>query len=76
MPEDPRRIIIIRHSLPFIDPGVPARQRELSKPGRARCITLAERLAFYHPDSISSSYEPKAKPLRLNPRLDVDLITG
>ncbi len=54
-------LILIRHSLPQIDPSVPAALWNLSEEGRHRCHTLAEKLADeYDIDVIVSSAEPKA----------------
>jgi len=59
---DGPRLILVRHSLPDIDPAVPASQWHLSAEGRLRCRTLADRLAAYAyaPDVVLSSVEPKA----------------
>jgi broad specificity phosphatase PhoE len=56
MPE----LILIRHSLPEIVPTVSANQWSLSEAGRQRCGPLAEKLAFFHPDVVVTSIEPKA----------------
>ncbi|MHB8647508.1 MAG: histidine phosphatase family protein [Thermomicrobiales bacterium] len=56
----PRHLILVKHSLPALAPGVPSREWRLSDVGRARCISLAERLAVYHPTIIATSAEPKA----------------
>ena len=56
MPE----LILIKHSLPDLDPTVPASQWPLSEAGRLKCKTLSERLAVHHPDVIVASTEPKA----------------
>jgi broad specificity phosphatase PhoE len=53
-------LILVKHSLPEIDPTRPANQWHLSEAGRLRCTALAERLAFYRTDVIVSSLEPKA----------------
>lgn len=55
-----RNLILIRHSMPEIVPGVPASQWSLSDEGRRRCDELAERLAAYEPHVIVTSLEPKA----------------
>ena len=54
------KLILIKHSLPEIVPGVPAAAWRLSEAGRARCHPLASELAAYHPDVIAASVEPKA----------------
>lgn len=53
-------LVLIRHSLPEIDPAVPAARWRLSREGRTRCYALADRLARYDLDAIVSSPEPKA----------------
>lgn len=55
-----RKLILVKHSLPAIDPAVPAREWHLSDVGRERCQALAGRLAAYGPDVIVTSLEPKA----------------
>jgi hypothetical protein len=54
------RLILIKHSLPEMVPGLPANRWHLSGAGRLRCQALAEQLAPYHPDVIVASAEPKA----------------
>ena len=53
-------LILVKHSLPEIDPNVPAPVWRLSAEGRQRCIPLAKALAVYHPDIVYTSREPKA----------------
>jgi broad specificity phosphatase PhoE len=53
-------LILIKHSLPQIDPTVPANQWRLSEEGRVRARLLAQKLGQYSPDLIFSSVEPKA----------------
>lgn len=55
-----RHLILVKHSLPQIEPAVPAREWQLSDEGRNRCAALAQQLAAYRPASIVSSHEPKA----------------
>lgn len=55
-----RSLILVRHSLPDIVPGLPACQWTLSEPGRQRCRPLASRLAAWQPGIVVSSLEPKA----------------
>jgi broad specificity phosphatase PhoE len=57
---DPRKLILVRHSVPAIVPGVPAREWMLSDHGRQRCHALAAMLAEHTPDIVVSSLEPKA----------------
>jgi broad specificity phosphatase PhoE len=53
-------LLLVRHSLPDIDPHVAARHWKLSDEGRYRCTTLAEMLSAYHPALVVTSAEPKA----------------
>jgi broad specificity phosphatase PhoE len=55
-----RNLILVRHSMPEIDTGVPANQWRLSDEGRRRCDELAKRLEAYEPQIIVTSLEPKA----------------
>jgi len=52
--------IFFRHSVPVIDPSLPAREWRLSEEGQFRCRLLAGRLANLKPQRIVSSLEPKA----------------
>lgn len=54
------RLILVKHSLPEIVRGAPARQWPLSAEGRLRSHALVERLNAYAPQGIVSSTEPKA----------------
>jgi broad specificity phosphatase PhoE len=54
------KLILVKHSLPQIEPHIPARGWLLSAEGVQRCLPLAQYLADYHPDLIVSSAEPKA----------------
>jgi broad specificity phosphatase PhoE len=56
-----RTLILIKHSLPQIEPDVPAHRWQLSDEGRARCKPLADALAPYAPSVIFCSREPKAR---------------
>lgn len=53
-------LILIKHSLPQIEPGKPAREWRLSDEGIRRCDALAAALRLYAPDVLVSSDEPKA----------------
>jgi broad specificity phosphatase PhoE len=55
-----RKLIVVRHSLPEIDPGRPAAEWPLSEEGRRRSRALAARLADYDLAAIVASQEPKA----------------
>lgn len=69
------RLILVKHSLPALEPGVPSHEWRLSDVGRARCVPLAERLAAYEPAIIAASPEPKATETgrRVAERLDLPL---
>lgn len=53
-------LLLVKHSLPDIDPGVAAHHWRLADEGRRRCTALAELLSAYHPTVVVSSTEPKA----------------
>jgi broad specificity phosphatase PhoE len=53
-------LILVRHSLPAIDPCVASHHWPLSPEGRQRCRPLARALAPYLPAAFFSSREPKA----------------
>ena len=55
-----RRLILVKHSLPVLEPGVPAREWRLGKEGRRRCAVLADRLAPHAPARVVASPERKA----------------
>ena len=57
---DTQTVVLVRHSLPEIDPAIPGRLWHLSAEGERRCTVLAERLAGYGLEYIVSSAEPKA----------------
>ena len=52
------KLILVKHSLPQITPGLPSGQWGLSAEGRRRCLALAGQLASAHPTRIVSSPEP------------------
>ncbi len=54
------RLILIKHSLPVIDPLSPANTWQLENVGVQRCHTLATLLTPYLPAVLVSSPEPKA----------------
>ena len=54
------KLILVKHSLPQIDPAVPAAQWLLAPEGQRRSHLLAQQLAAYQPARICSSPEPKA----------------
>ncbi len=53
-------LVLVKHSLPVVDPGVPARKWRLSDKGRSRSRILGEKLGGYDLDLVVSSDEPKA----------------
>jgi broad specificity phosphatase PhoE len=55
-----RTLILVRHSLPEIDPDRAPGQWGLTAEGRARCIPLARRLAAHRPQVVVTSREAKA----------------
>lgn len=57
---DRKRLILIKHSEPSIDPGVPPSSWGLLDEGRRRSTTLAARVRPYEPDVVLTSEEPKA----------------
>jgi broad specificity phosphatase PhoE len=56
-----RHLILVKHSLPAIDPTLPAEQWRLSDEGRRRCARLADHLAAYRLVAVVASVEPKAE---------------
>ena len=55
-----RHLILVKHALPTVVPGVPPAQWTLAAVGRASCAPLAGRLRAYTPALIAASDEPKA----------------
>lgn len=53
-------LVLVKHSLPKIDPAVPSREWRLSEEGRVRSRILAGKLDQYDLDVVISSNEPKA----------------
>lgn len=54
------KLILVKHSLPFINPELPPNKWKLSTEGEKRCILLAQQLSPYLPLKIFSSRELKA----------------
>ena len=54
------QLILVKHSLPALEPDKPANQWRLSKEGQQRCEVLARHLSPYLPFQLFSSIEPKA----------------
>lgn len=55
-----RRLVLVKHSMPDVDPSKPASTWRLGNVGRHRAGVLATKLSFLSPDLIWSSREPKA----------------
>ena len=55
-----RRLVLVRHSMPEIEPDKPASAWRLGEVGRRRAEMLASRLGELNPSVIWSSVEPKA----------------
>ncbi|KAB8140386.1 histidine phosphatase family protein [Chloroflexia bacterium SDU3-3] len=55
------KLILVKHSLPTLDPAAPAASWRLAPEGLRRCRALAEHLRAYAPGQIVSSAEPKAQ---------------
>ncbi len=53
-------LILVKHAMPEVEPGVPSRDWRLGAAGRAGAARLADRLAAYTPGVIVASAEPKA----------------
>jgi broad specificity phosphatase PhoE len=53
-------LVLVKHSLPAVDPAVPPAQWHLSSEGYARCTRLAAHLSAFVPAKVVSSIEPKA----------------
>jgi broad specificity phosphatase PhoE len=54
------KLILVKHSLPEIEPGQNPHEWQLGEEGRKRSKALAGLLAAYAPQAIISSLEPKA----------------
>jgi broad specificity phosphatase PhoE len=54
-------VLLVRHSLPELDPALPAEEWRLSEEGRLRCGPLAARLREHGPTAIVSGTEPKVR---------------
>lgn len=57
---DAPTLILVKHSLPQMQPRLPPREWRLSEEGRRRCALVAEKLRGYRPARIIASVEPKA----------------
>ncbi len=54
------QLLLVRHSLPEIEPQRPPATWHLSLEGRRRCKLLAGQIRRFQPDMIACSHEPKA----------------
>lgn len=54
-------MVLVKHSMPKIDPLIPARDWQLSNEGKHRCVWLTRELAKFQPSLLCSSVERKAK---------------
>ncbi len=55
-----RRLVLVRHSMPEVEPDRPAQAWRLGEAGRGRAELLASRLCGFSPGVIWSSHETKA----------------
>ena len=55
-----RRLVLVKHSMPEIEPDRPASTWRLGEIGRQRSELLASSLSSFNPEVIWSSTEPKA----------------
>ena len=55
-----RKLILIKHASPQVQPGLPPEQWPLSEEGRAKCVLLTKRLAEFSPAAVVASEELKA----------------
>ncbi len=55
-----RRLVLVKHSMPDIEPGKPPSTWRLGNVGRRRAKVLATKLSFLSPELTWSSREPKA----------------
>jgi len=55
-----KKLILIKHAMPEIDPSLPAKNWALSTAGKQSCSDLAQNLQSYRCQEIISSEEIKA----------------
>lgn len=55
-----RRLILVKHGRPQVDPATPPASWPLSDEGREAAVALAEKLKRFDPVAVVSSAEPKA----------------
>jgi broad specificity phosphatase PhoE len=56
-----RKLILIKHASPLVDPATPSEQWKLSDRGIESCAPLAEKLRPHAPQVIITSEQPKAR---------------
>ena len=61
-----KKLILVKHAMPVIVPGIPPSQWQLAKKGHQSCSRLAEKLADWQPTRIISSVELKAQQTAQN----------
>jgi broad specificity phosphatase PhoE len=54
------KLLLIKHSLPEIEEGVPSQRWELSDEGRRRCLWLCDEISAHKVERLYCSLEPKA----------------
>jgi broad specificity phosphatase PhoE len=59
-PSTIRRLVLVRHAAPIVEPGRPAAEWRLGDEGRAGAQRLAPELRRFNPVAVASSVEPKA----------------
>lgn len=55
-----RKLILIKHAKPQVDPNLPPEEWSLSDEGKRLCAPLAEKVLAHHPTMLLSSTETKA----------------
>ena len=61
-----KKLILVKHAMPAIVPGIAPSQWQLSEQGQQSCSQLAEKLAVWQPTRIISSMELKAQQTAQN----------
>lgn len=75
--EAAKKLILVKHAMPAIIPGIPPDEWQLSEQGQRSCSRLAEELAAWQPTQIISSLETKAQQTAQNvsAQLNLPLVT-
>jgi 2,3-bisphosphoglycerate-dependent phosphoglycerate mutase len=58
--QEPRHIVLVKHALPTLEAGVPARRWQLAPEGEHQARRLARELLEFEPFRLVASQEPKA----------------